>query len=619
MALLDPSSDFSLTEVTFTAGPSDLETLKTFDNILYNEAQVSPLEPFRYGSYYFHMLDYTNNQYQIATFANTTSQDSNVAYAQFMYEAVLRKAVNSSSFQYTMVNDPMPIVQILRDREKGENGVFLGFVLAIAFSLIPTSIIGYLMDEKVNSLVHQQVISGMNRASYWISNFVFDIIKTYVTVIIAIISIYALDLDLDYAWLLLLLFPAALVSYTYASSFLFREEATAQTVTMIHNFFIAGLMPIGIFILRIIKSTRDVGDFFMWPFRIIPTFNLCGGIVFISTKKSIATLRKEDESDALDGDVALPDVIFLIIHPFIWIALIILLQNDCFRCYRMKGKQIENEKEEIDNDVIEQQQIVEETSEQKLAVKADHLCKIYGNKVAVKNISFSLKFGDCFALLGVNGAGKTSTFKMLTGDVNPSRGECYVVGFDCIKQFEMARKQIGYCPQFDAIFNKLTVREHLEFYTKIKKIPKNLREDLIVKQLKAMNLEQYERKYAGTLSGGNKRKLSVAIAMIGNPPVVFLDEPSAGMDPKARRFMWEVIAKMSTRGKDSAVILTTHSMEEAEALSTNMGIMVDGQFKCFGSKQHIKNKFGKGYQVEIKFKSMTNKECEAKAEQLRIK
>jgi ATP-binding cassette subfamily A (ABC1) protein 3 len=164
----------------------------------------------------------------------------------------------------------------------------------------------------------------------------------------------------------------------------------------------------------------------------------------------------------------------------------------------------------------------------------------------------------------------------------------------------------------------MTVREHLEFYTKIKKIPKNLRERLIKKQLKEMNLEQYEHKLAGSLSGGNKRKLSVAMSMIGNPPVVFLDEPSAGMDPKARRFMWEIIAKISTRGKNSAVILTTHSMEEAEALSTSMGIMVDGQFKCFGSKQHIKNKFGTGYQVEIKFRSPKNDEIEEQIKTLGI-
>ena len=205
----------------------------------------------------------------------------------------------------------------------------------------------------------------------------------------------------------------------------------------------------------------------------------------------------------------------------------------------------------------------------------------------------------------MNGAGKTTTFKMLTNDIVPTSGESFITGFNAKTQFADARKQIGYCPQFDAIFETLTVREHLEFYSKIKKIPNDFREVLIKTQLKDMNLEDYEYKNAGTLSGGNKRKLSVAMAMLGNPPVVFLDEPSAGMDPKARRFMWEVIAKISTRGKNSAVILTTHSMEEAEALSTNMGIMVDGQFKCIGSKQHIKNKFGTGYQVEIKFREPT--------------
>jgi len=110
-----------------------------------------------------------------------------------------------------------------------------------------------------------------------------------------------------------------------------------------------------------------------------------------------------------------------------------------------------------------------------------------------------------------------------------------------------------------------------------------------------MNLTEYWKWPAGKLSGGNKWKLNVAIAMIGNPTVVFLDEPSAGMDPQARWFMWKVISKISTMRKNSAVILTTHSMEEAEALSNKMGIMVDGEFKCFGSKQHIKSKFGTGY------------------------
>jgi ATP-binding cassette subfamily A (ABC1) protein 3 len=111
----------------------------------------------------------------------------------------------------------------------------------------------------------------------------------------------------------------------------------------------------------------------------------------------------------------------------------------------------------------------------------------------------------------------------------------------------------------------------------------------------------------------------VAMAMMGNPPIVFLDEPSSGMDPKARRFMWSVISRISTLRKNSAVILTTHSMEEAEALSTKMGIMVNGLFKCFGSSQHIKNKFGKGFEIEVKVHMLTREEILKLQKQLNFK
>jgi ATP-binding cassette, subfamily A (ABC1), member 3 len=179
-------------------------------------------------------------------------------------------------------------------------------------------------------------------------------------------------------------------------------------------------------------------------------------------------------------------------------------------------------------------------------------------------------------------------------------------------QFGQARKLIGYCPQHDAIFDLVTVEEHLEYYARIKGIPPHLRQQLINQQIMDMNLDEHRKKPAGTLSGGNKRKLSVAMAIIGNPPIILLDEPSAGMDPEARRFMWTVVARISQQRKRSAVILTTHSMEEAEALSTKMGIMVKGGvFKCFGSSQHIKNKFATGYEIEVKIKKLTNEELKA--------
>lgn len=170
---------------------------------------------------------------------------------------------------------------------------------------------------------------------------------------------------------------------------------------------------------------------------------------------------------------------------------------------------------------------------------------------------------------------------------------------------------IGYCPQHDAIFPLMTVEEHIWFYAKIKGIPENLRAGVVEDCIIQLNLADHRVKCAGTLSGGNKRKLSVAIAIVGNPPIILLDEPSAGMDPEARRFMWSVVEKISQRDKKSAVILTTHSMEEAEALSTKMGIMVRGGiFRCFGSSQHIKNKFATGYELEIKIRKSTFEELE---------
>ena len=229
-------------------------------------------------------------------------------------------------------------------------------------------------------------------------------------------------------------------------------------------------------------------------------------------------------------------------------------------------------------------------------------------KVAVKGITFGVQKGDCFGLLGTNGAGKTTTFKILSGEIQPTSGQVMVNGLNVATEMKKIRHLIGYCPQFDALLDNLTAREHLELYAAIKGIPKNLREKLIKDKIRQLNLTKYENVQAGTYSGGNKRKLSVAIALLGNPPIVFLDEPSSGMDPEARRFMWSVVGRVSTGSKKSSVVLTTHSMEEAEALSTKLAIMVEGNIKCIGPVQALKNKYGKGFEIETKFREATVEE-----------
>jgi ATP-binding cassette subfamily A (ABC1) protein 3 len=236
----------------------------------------------------------------------------------------------------------------------------------------------------------------------------------------------------------------------------------------------------------------------------------------------------------------------------------------------------------------------------------------------VDNISFAVKKGEVFGLLGVNGAGKTTTFKMLAGEITSTAGDSYFNGLKISDNLDKVREGLGYCPQFDALIENLTVKEQLEMFYDMKSLDARFKEQAIARKIEEMNLGEYTDKLSGTLSGGNKRKLSVAMAMIGNPRIIFLDEPSTGMDPKARRFMWKVISRVATEKKNATVILTTHSMEEAEALSTRLGIMVKGNFKCIGTPQHIKSKYGEGFEIEVKLNALPKSRIEAAMQALNL-
>jgi len=225
---------------------------------------------------------------------------------------------------------------------------------------------------------------------------------------------------------------------------------------------------------------------------------------------------------------------------------------------------------------------------------------------------FGVKQSEVFGYLGVNGAGKTTTLATLTGERYPSSGSAFIANFPISNQLS-CRRYVGYCPQFDAIFELLTAAEHLKFYAMIKGLKGDEADEQVKVLLSALTLNKYKNRTAGTYSGGNKRKLSVAVSMIGNPPVIFLDEPSTGMDPVSRRHMWEFI---STTMAGRCVILTTHSMEECEALCNRVGIMVNGQLKCVGTAQHLKSRYGKGYQLDITLtQQVTNNDDEKEKEE----
>jgi len=195
---------------------------------------------------------------------------------------------------------------------------------------------------------------------------------------------------------------------------------------------------------------------------------------------------------------------------------------------------------------------------------------------------------------GTNGAGKTTTLEMLSGEVLPNKGDAFIKGIS-ISNVDQARQHMGFCPQKNALFPNMTAREHLKLYAILKGIPNRHYKTVVQNLINQLNIEGFENKRSKTLSGGMKRKLQLAIALIGSPPVLFLDEPTTGMDPLSRREVWNYLVETVEHLKNQCVVLTTHSMEECEALCDRLAIMVDGSLMCIGTTQHLKDKFGFGY------------------------
>ena len=223
------------------------------------------------------------------------------------------------------------------------------------------------------------------------------------------------------------------------------------------------------------------------------------------------------------------------------------------------------------------------------AIKTDKLTKRYNNIQAVDQLDLEVEHGELFALLGINGAGKTTTLKMLTGLTPPTFGKAEIFGFNIGKDTDDLRRLIGVSPQETAIAANLSVEENLDLICGIHGFTKKKTQEKITEIAAKLSLESVLKRTAGKLSGGWQRRLSVAMALINEPKVLFLDEPTLGLDVIARHDLWEIIK--SLKG-DVTIILTTHYMEEAESLSDRVGIMKNGRLVATGTPTELINKSG---------------------------
>ena len=254
------------------------------------------------------------------------------------------------------------------------------------------------------------------------------------------------------------------------------------------------------------------------------------------------------------------------------------------------------ETESVDEDIAAEMKRVNASTDDGLRVQ--HVSKAFGSNVAVQNITFGVKRGEVFALLGPNGAGKSTTISLIRGDLLPSHnsGEIFVEDIPLSKRRAAARLHLGVCPQVDAC-DQMTVLEHLRFYARVRGVHDV--EHNVHEVIRAVGIGPFQHRMAFKLSGGNKRKLCLAIALMGNPSVLLLDEPSSGMDVCAKRVMWKTLASV-VPGR--SLVLTTHSMEEADALADRSGIM-GKKMLALGTSETLRRKHGDRYHVHLIMKT----------------
>ena len=225
------------------------------------------------------------------------------------------------------------------------------------------------------------------------------------------------------------------------------------------------------------------------------------------------------------------------------------------------------------------------------AIKTEKLRKEYKDVVAVNDLDLTVEEGELFSLLGVNGAGKTTTIKMLTTLTKPTSGEAYILGHSAKDEAKKIKEQIDVSMQQTAVARNLTVDENIEFYCEMRGKTKEEAKEIKKRLYSIFGLDKVAKKRAKQLSGGWQRKLSIALALVGDPKVLFLDEPTLGLDVIARRELWRAIEQLKSK---MTIVLTTHYMEEAEALSDRIGIMKDGRLLFVGDKTALFAQTGAG-------------------------
>ncbi|KAL1867032.1 hypothetical protein Plec18167_008823 [Paecilomyces lecythidis] len=474
--------------------------------------------------------------------------------------------------------------------------VYFGLAMAVypaLFALYPTV-------ERLRNVRDLHYSNGVRSLPLWLAYLAFDFCLVFITSVLAIVIFRAASdawYHAGYLFVVFFLYGLCSTLLSYVVSLFSRSQlgafacAAGGQCVMFLIYFIAYLSVLTYAPTTKIDLYVNIAHFTIAI--VTPVGNLARSM-FVSLN-IFSILCRDRKVAPYPGEITLygGPVLYLILQAFFLFGLLLLLESSPgFFQFRDKAKHTDvEERDEVYGGISNE---LERVSTANDGLRVLHLTKAFSKSVAVQDVTFGVRKGEVFALLGPNGAGKTTTIGLIRGDLRPSNknGDIFVENVSVVKHRATARSHLGVCPQFDAM-DQMTVLEHLRFYARIRGVPDvehNVRE-----VLRAVGLTPYGNRMAAKLSGGNKRKLSLGIALMGNPTVLLLDEPSSGMDAASKRVMWRTL---TTVVPGRSLVLTTHSMEEADALATRAGIMA-GRMLALGTTEYLRRKYGNRYYVHL--------------------
>uniref|UniRef100_A0A3P9NX15 ATP-binding cassette, sub-family A (ABC1), member 4a n=1 Tax=Poecilia reticulata TaxID=8081 RepID=A0A3P9NX15_POERE len=564
---------------------------------------------------------YMETENNVKVWYNNKGWHAMVSFMNVANNAILRanlpKGADLNEYGITVVNHPLNLTK----EQLSEITVLTTSVDAVvaicvifAMSFVPASFVLYLIQERVTQAKHLQFVSGVSPLVYWMANFLWDMVNYSISAAMVVEIFlffdkrcYTSPANLQPLIALLMLYGWSVTPMMYPMSYVFSVPSTAYVSLSCINLFIGINSSAITFILDLFESTTALYRFnqmLKTVLLIFPHYCLGRGLIDMAMNQAVtdvyARFGEDYSPDPFNWDFIGKNLFCMAVEGFVYFILNILFQYRFFLDHWIPDSPKPHILEE-DKDVAEERERIHRSKNTFDILRIKDLSKTYRGTIipAVDRICVGVSPGECFGLLGVNGAGKTTTFKMLTGDIDVTSGEASVSGYSILTNILDVHQNMGYCPQFGAIDELLTGREHLHLYARLRGVPESEISRVAEWAIQKLGLSEYAGRSAGTYSGGNKRKLSTAIAMIGCPALVLLCHSG-----QKSRLLWiELYTCMSLQMLPHNAIAISFSMEECEALCTRLAIMVNGSFKCVGTIQHLKYKFGDGYVVTMKIRA----------------